>query len=335
MTTTVGLDFVTYAADNYAHWIEYWLMSASRSNPDSQLFVYDVSTKPSLAIAQLAASFSNAHVIHWPPASWQSPSWIDELDFHFFWPGFNLRDEIKSLSRRLRYRITGHKKHDWMIDKQEFVATKKLFIQFSCVKPYIIQDAMTRGSRPLAFVDADAVILNHFYGHPVPETDVAVTVVDPDQVRIGGMWEPPGPDGPLPVSVINAGVIFFNKTPGAERLLDAWIDEISRVRHGSGDQTALANLLYRNDPKFHETMTPFRINTGGNHVLVSALPCARFNQVRINQQNDFIMNADVSIAHFVGSWKQPQLWQRVDEIIRHSLAQRSMVIPPKNHRDQK
>ena len=322
--STAGLDFVTYAADNYAHWIKYWLMSTSRTNPDAHLWIYDVSTKPSSTFRELAARFPNAQVIHWPPACWQSPPWIDELNFYFFWPGFNLRDELKYLSRRLRYRITGQKKHDWMIDKNRFVAGKKWFIHLSCIKPHIIRDAMARGNRPLAFVDADAVVLSHFAQFPAATADMAVTVVDPDQVRIGGKWETPGPDGPLPVLVINAGVMFFSHSPGALHLLDAWIKEIARVRHASGDQTALANLLYRHNPHFHETLSTFHVSTENGGVLVATLPCARFNQVRIPRDGQGI-NDDIAIAHFVGSWKQPEHWQQVGETIRQTWTRRNLT----------
>ena len=322
--STSGLDFVTYAADNYAHWIEYWLVSTSRTNPDSRLWIYDVSASSSSILKQLAAHFPNAQVIPWPPACWQSPDWIDRLDFHSFWPGFNLRDELKYLSRCLRYRITGKKKHDWMIDKERFVVGKKWFLHLSCIKPYIIRDAMTRGNRPLAFVDADAVVLSHFEQFPAATADIAVTVVDTDQIRIGGKWEQPGPDGPLPVSVINAGVIFINSNPSAFHLIDAWIKEIARVHHPSGDQTALSNLLYRHNPYFYETKIPFPVSTDNGTVLVMALPCARFNQIRIPRDGRGISN-DVAIAHFVGSWKQPEHWQEIGEIIRQTWSLRDLA----------
>jgi hypothetical protein len=319
----MAIDFVTFAADNYARWVELWLDCASRSNPDSRLFLYDVSATPSQALRELAARYPQAEVVAWPEASWQAPNWVTETDFHFFWPGFGLRDEIKYLSRRLRFNLSGRKKHDWMIDKQAFVASKQFFIRICCQKPYIIRDALSRTDRPLAYVDADAVVLEHIPGYPGGANDFAVTVVDPEQVRIGGAWEPPGPDGPLPVTLINAGVMFANHTEHASELLDMWIEELSRVRHGASDQTALANLIHRHDPHFHETHAPVRVDTRSGEAVVTGLPCARYNQVRIARDGTGI-DAEAAIAHFVGSWKQAEHWEHVGEAIRQAWERRGL-----------
>jgi len=272
----------------------------------------------------LAARFPNAQVIPWPPARWESPAWIEDLDFKFFWPGFNLRDELKYLSRRLRHRLTGRRKHDWMIDKAKFVASKQFFIRICCQKPHIMRDAWTRSDRPLAYVDADAVVLERFDAYPGGDTDFAVTLVDADQVRIGGEWEPTGPDGPLPVVLINAGVMFANRSQGAKVLLDDWIAELDRVRHGGADQTALANLLHRHAPRFHETGKLARVATATGDALVAGLPCARYNQVRIPRNGQGIGD-EVAIAHFVGSWKQPEHWPQVGDTVRQAWARRHLA----------
>jgi hypothetical protein len=319
-----AIDFVTFAADNYANWIELWLSSANRSNPDSRLFVYDVSPQPSAALKQLAATYPNAEAIHWPEASWQFPAWVGETDFRFFWPGFGLADELKSWSRRLRFKLTGRKKQDWMIDKKQFVAAKQFFIRICCQKPYIIRDAWDRTERALAYVDADAVVLNRFRGYPGGASDFTVTVVDRDQLRIGGEWEPMGPDGPIPVSVINAGVMFANHTAAARNLIDAWIAEMSRVKHGSSDQSALANLVHRHDATFHETMLAVRVVTKDGDATVASLPCARYNQVRIPRDGRGI-GKDVAVAHFVGSWKQREHWQTVTATIRQAWLERGLI----------
>lgn len=319
-----SLDFVTFAADNYAGWIEYWLASVSRTNPESRLFVYDVSARPSGALTSLVARYPNAECIPWLEPGWQAPDWVAETDFRFFWPGFNLRDEMKYLSRRLRFKLSAKKKHDWMIDKQTFVAGKQFFIRICCQKPYIIRDALSRTDRSLAYVDADAVVLERFPGYPAADSDFAVTVVDREQVRIGGEWEPPGPDGLLPVILINTGVIFSNQTKGARGLLDLWIDELSRVRHGGSDQTALANLIHRHDRCFHETGAPVRIETRAGDAIVAGLPCARYNQVRIARDGSGIDSA-AAIAHFVGSWKQAEHWDRVGEAIRQAWQRRGLA----------
>jgi len=311
------INFVTFAAGNYAGWLDHWLTSISRSNPDSRLFVYDVSPQPSPALEKLAARCPNAQLLPWHEPAWRSPDWVDGLDFQFFWPGFNLRDELKYLSRRVRYRLTGRKKHDWMIDKTGFVSSKKLFIRICCQKPYIIRDAWHRSDRPLAYVDADAMVLEHFDTYPGGDTDFAVTLVDLEQLRVGGKWEPPGPDGPLPVSLINAGVIFANRTNASKWLLDAWIAEMDRVRHVACDQTALANLLHRQAPSFHEAREPARVVTDQGDVTVAGLPCARYNQVRIPRDGAGISEG-VAIAHFVGSWKHPELWPLVERTIHQA-----------------
>jgi len=317
------MDFVTYAADNYANWIEYWLESTSRSNPDARLWVYDVSKTPTLDLQHLTNRFANAYLVHWPPTKWKSPDWIEELDFQFFWPNFDLREELKYLSRRLRYKLTGYKKHDWMTDKKQHAAGKRWFLHLSCLKPHIIRDALLKSGRPVAFVDADAMVLKRLDHFPVSSADACVTVVDKDQLRIGGPWEPPGPDGPLPVTLINAGVLFLNNTAGASCLIDAWIQEIDRIRHGSGDQTALANLLHRLSPQFHEIMQPFSIATQCGKSLITPLPCALYNQVRLPRDGQTISN-DVSIAHFVGSWKQPEHWATVKKTIHTTWDQRGL-----------
>lgn len=319
-----NIDFVTFAADNYADWIKHWLSSARRSNPESRLYVYDVSAQASGTLPALVAGYSDAQCIPWPEHCWQAPAWVAETDFRFFWPGFNLRDEIKYLSRRLRVKLGNPKKHDWMIDKQAFVASKQYFIRICCQKPYIIRDALSRTDRALAYVDADAVVLERIPGYPAADSDFAVTAVDSEQVRIGGTWEPPGPDGPLPVVLINAGVMFANQTAGARGLLDLWIDEMSRVRHGASDQTALANLIYRHAHEFGANAASVRIATRAGDAIVAGLSCARYNQVRIARDGSGI-DAAAAIAHFVGSWKQPEHSERVGATIRQAWQRRGLA----------
>lgn len=314
-----NVDFVTFADENYAKWIDLWLQSLSHSNPGSRLYIYDISRQPSGVFRKLVTSHPHAEVVPWPPTRWQSPAWIEKTDFSFFWPGFNLRDEIKSLARRWRYRLTGRKKDDWMIDKRAFVALKQFFIRVCCEKPHIILDAWLRSDKPLIYVDSDAVVLAHFNGFPDPESDFLATVVSEDQVRIGGAWEPPGPDGPLPVTLINAGVVMANRTSGAQNFLQAWILEMERVRHGAADQTALANLIYRMNPHFHQTLMPFGFDVGTGPIRLGGLPCAEYNQVRIPRDGSGI-DPQARIAHFVGSWKQAEHWPQVETIVAQALA---------------
>ena len=323
---TPALDFVTFAADNYADWTGHWLESAARSNPDARLFVYDVSAQPSDTLQALVARYPRAQCIPWPQESWLAPDWVADTNFRFFWPGFDLRDQLKYLSRRLRVQLGAKRKHDWMIDKAAFVATKQYFIRICCQKPYILRDALARTDRALAYVDADAVVLERFPGYPGGESDFAVTVVDADQVRIGGAWEPPGPDGPLPVVLINAGVMFANQTAGARGLLDQWIAEMSRVRHGASDQTALANLIYRHERNFGTAVRQARIELSDGSAIVAGLACARYNQVRIARDGSGI-DEGAAIAHFVGSWKQEAHSESVGVTIRQAWQRRGLVAP--------
>lgn len=324
-TTSSTVDFVTFADENYAKWIDLWLRSLRHTNPDSRLYIYDISFQASGVFERLVAGHSNAEVVPWPPERWQSPAWVEKTDFSFFWPGFNFRDEIKSLARRWRYRLTGRKKDDWMIDKRAFVALKQFFIRVCCEKPHIILDAWRRSDKPLIYVDSDAVVLSRFDHFPDPQSDFLTTVVSPEQVRIGGPWEPLGPDGPLPVTLINAGVVMANRTPGAQSFLQAWILEMERVRHGAADQTALANLIYRMNPHFHQTLAAFEFDAGTGPIRLGGLPCAEYNQVRIARDGNGI-DTRAHIAHFVGSWKQAEHWGLVEAIVAQALA-RSTTSP--------
>jgi len=317
-----AIDFVTLAEGNYAKWVKNWLDSASRSNPQSRLFIYDASAQPSTELIALAARFPLAQIVPWPQSCWRWPDWVDTIDFQFCWPNFGLRDELKYWSRRLRERLTGRQSDwDWMTDKARFVARRQFIIRICSQKPYIIRDALARTDRPLAYIDADAVVLERFSAYPGGDSDFAVTVVDADQIRVGGEWEPPGPDGPLPVITINAGVMFANRTPGARRLLDTWIAEMSRVRHGAADQIALANLLYRHDREFFATMNPVLI--GEASAIVACLTCARYNQVRIPETG---IGSDVAVAHFVGSWKLNKRYHLVDDIVHKAWRERGLEV---------
>jgi hypothetical protein len=124
--------------------------------------------------------------------------------------------------------------------------------------------------------------------------------------------------------LINAGVMFANQTKGARGLLDMWIDELSRVRHGSSDQAALANLIYRHDQRFHVASWSVRIKTRVGDAIVAGLPCARYNQVRVARDARGI-DSTVAIAHFVGSWKQPEHWDSVGEAIRQAWRRRGLA----------
>ena len=92
-------------------------------------------------------------------------------------------------------------------------------------KPDVVAEMLNQVGGPLVYLDADTQLV-HRIDEIIGEYDVGVTVRPfLEQVR----WGP-----------INAGVIFFNPTPGAKFFVERWRKETVRV---GNDQEALTNLL--------------------------------------------------------------------------------------------
>ncbi len=313
-------DFVTMADERFAPWAELLLPSLKTFHPEATVWLFDLGDTPSPTLARLAEAHGRVRLVHYPAREWQWPDWIDETDLHFYWPGFALKDRLKMLSRRLRHRLLGQRKDSWVLDLDRFVAARrhggKVFVQ----KPHIVRRALEE-CEELVYIDVDALLLGRLDDALPGGCHAGLTLVAQKDLKIG---RDPGCGNPEPYPhfAVNAGVLFFRRAPETLGFLDAWEEEIGRVRHTLFDQTAVANLLYRHHPDaFRQDSAVFTLPTPRGEARVATLPCARFNHYTIRHDQTALPD-DVRIAHFVGSLKQSQHWPTMERLARNEIRRR-------------
>jgi len=317
-------NFVTMADERFTPWAALLLPSLRAFHPEATVWLFDLGATPSPALARLAAAHGKTRVVHYPERDWQWPTWIDETDLHFYWPGFSLKDRIKMVSRRLRHRLLGQRKDSWVLDLDKFVAGRrhggKVFVQ----KPHIVRRALEE-SAELVYIDVDALLLGRLDDALPQDCHAGVTIVAQKDLKIG---RDPGCGNPEPYPhfAVNAGVLFFRRSPEASGFLDAWVEEIERVRHTLFDQTAVANLLYRHHPDaFQQDSGVFAVPTAAGPARVATLPCARFNHYTLRHDQTALPD-DVRIAHFVGSLKHSQHWAAMERLARSEVHRRQEAL---------
>lgn len=313
------MDFVCMANEGYRHWVELCVRGIERRHPDSSIHLYDLSESGSSALRARFASHPCVRYVHFPPAQWTWPAWIDQMDFDFVWPNFGLREHLKLYSRRLRMRF-GAFNENWMTDKKAHTERARRAQRLFAQKPHVIRRALGATRENLVFIDVDAIVLKRLDPVFDMDFDLAVTAEEPQDVIIGP--EPPEcTERPAyPYVAINVGVIFVRNSPRLQPLLASWIREMETVQHLSIEQTALAQLIYRLAPDFYQSHYQARTLDlgGGASVKVMAVPMARYNFTRI-RHTDTALSAQASVAHFCGGKKQQRHWEWVHGLIAHEL----------------
>lgn len=317
---TCSVDFVCMADFHYGKWLSLCVRAIQRYHPGSRVYVYDL-TPDVDAITMCCSVFRDVIHVPYPSSEWICPSWIDEADFHFFWPRFGIRETIKYWTRRFRYRVTGCMKEGWMIDKNMHVQKTRNFSRIISLKPHVLAHALTMSERNIIFLDVDAIVRGSLMHVFDSSFDIAITCEKPEDVVISAN-PPECTDRPVyPIRAVNTGVIFLkNEVPVTEFLLD-WISEMNSVYDVLPEQTALANLIFRMFPEFFSqrssSVSSFTTRSG-NVVLVKKLPVQVYNETRFDIRTGLLPES-ARVLHFVGSNKQEKNWKLVCDLIERSM----------------
>lgn len=307
--------FVCMADHAYLKWIRYCVPAILRQHPAAKIYLFDLSSDTSKALADFAAPIPAVIHVSFPEREWKWPAWIDQKGFDFFWPNFTLRESLKYWSRRLR-RTLGQNKAGWMTDKAKYAQNLQRFCRIVSQKPHVLLHVLQETSADIVFVDVDAIILKPVNGVFGRTFDLCVTVEEPEDVVIDR--DPPNlmERVPYPIRAINTGVIFLRNHAATEELLYQWIEEMEKVEHGCVEQTALANLIYRHNPKFFETAEGDARWIGNSQPLcVAGVPMVIYNNIRTRLEKNGFPDG-ISVGHFVGGLKRDENWSKVEKLLK-------------------
>lgn len=313
------IDFACMADEGYLRWTELCVRAIEQRQPGSRIHLYDLSERSGSALASAFARHPSVAYIHHPPAAWRWPRWVDEADFDFIWPNFDLRETVKYWSRKVR-RALGARNETWMTDKAAHVRRVRHFLRLVAQKPSLIARTLDATPRDFVFIDVDAIVLRPLDEVFERDFDFAVTSEAPADVVIGP--EPPAcTDRPhYPYKAINVGVMFARNNAATRALVPPWIEAMETVRHLSIEQTALAELLYRRAPGFLEShYRTHAVDLPGGRVKVMAVPMALYNFTGIRPSHTALA-PDKFVAHFAGGKKQERHWDWVRRLIFQELA---------------
>ncbi|MGD9787006.1 MAG: putative nucleotide-diphospho-sugar transferase [Sulfuricellaceae bacterium] len=208
-------------------------------------------------------------------------------------------------SRQLRHRLMGQRKDSWVLNRKDFTERRKQAGRIFAQKPLILKEALGKCDDTLIYVDVDAILLDRL-DHAVPkDCDVGVTVLPREDRKIGR--DPGcGVKTPLPYFTVNAGVIFLRANERTAAFLGLWLAELDHVRHSLFDQTALASLLYRDNPAaFEDESGILQLAYDGGKINVAKMPCRIFNRYKIDPLSNKLPS-EARVVHFVGAWKSSQ-----------------------------
>jgi hypothetical protein len=315
------IDFVCMANEGYLHWVELCVKAIGRQHPGSTIHLFDLSESSDSRIRVQYSGHAGVRYVHFPPAQWTWPAWIDSMGFDFAWPRFGLRETLKYHSRRLR-QLFGARNENWMTDKAAHTRRVRQALRLFAQKPQVIKRSLAATRNDLVFIDVDAIVLKPLDPVFDLEFDLAVTCEEPRDVVVGPEPKECIERPSYPYQAINVGVVFLRNSARMQPLLEAWIRKMETVHHMSIEQTALAQLIYEGVPAFFREH--FRARTlaleGGASVSVMALPMRRYNFTRI-RRTDEALGSDLFVAHFAGGKKQQQHWDWVRGMIGAALGE--------------
>jgi hypothetical protein len=326
-------NIVVMATGDYAKWYELCLDSIVAFHPEARVWLYDLSDAPSEALATISRRARQATLVHYPESEWAWPAWIDAADFDFLWPNCTLKDRVKMVSRSFRHHVLGKRNDEWILGPGQLVRRKRRFMRIVAQKPYILKRVLAESAGPVAFVDADAVLLGNIDDALPAGVSAGVTVDEPQLARVG---QDPGCGGAqhvYPYAGVSTGFLTLRDDASAMSLVDAWIEEMRAVEHLLVEQTALANLLYRSLPDLFASddyQTDFPLPEG-RRMRLAILPCRLYNFWHFElDQGEF--PAHVKVVHFGGWRKQAQHFAHFSAMARSAIRRGSaQALSPASH----
>jgi hypothetical protein len=313
------MNFVTIADQNFVYWFEqlYRFLQVTQTNPT--LHVMDISPRADNALANAAKSRSGVVVHHKDKADWIIPDWIQALDFRQLSPGFSFADEIKYWRRRLRHKLTGKAKAGWMIDKAQFVSSKRHAISLWANKPRFFRSTLNEVGDRLIYIDVDAMPVSNLEALFTQDFDLGFTTERPENLRIGREPAHILSRPVYPYRAINTGVYCARNTPATQAFFDAWIAMLDECRHDLLDQTTVAWMLLRlRDDFFQHQGEVVNVELpAGPQVRVANMSGDHFNCYNF-ELSDLGGVLDRAVYHFVGAHKREdkmeQLTQALDRL---------------------
>lgn len=312
------VDFYWVLDGNYAHFLELGVASVVHFHPHATLYVYDISQEPSEKIAEVAARYKNVKVILWPEDKWTRLPLAESVDFDYYTPNWNAREEIKYWSRKIRYAITKQKKSDWIVDKAEWLKKQRRKILVWTQKASCAADCLRRTENNLVFLDADAIPLCPLNDVFSRHFDVALTLRKLEDVRVG-LDSGVRVYLPLPYHAVNAGVLFFRRGVESRKFVDAWSNKMKIVPYHMAEQTALSMLCLDADADaFCSYEKDLVLNfPDGTNASVKLLPCEVFNNTSMG--DCLKIREGVKVAHFKGYLHQDIYFSKISQLILSRL----------------
>lgn len=317
-------DFFLVLDERYAEFAALGMKTLTHFQPDSRVFLYDLSTEPVMALQELSKSFPKVEYTYWSHDKWLKNPWVDTLDFSYFSEGYGIKDHFKYFSRSLRHRLFSQMKEGWVVDKGEFVRNKKRVIHLWAQKAVCCQDCLEKTDRNIVFLDADAFVWQPLEPVFLKDFDVALTLRRLPDINIG-IDRAVKCSEPVPYHAVNAGVIFLKNNDAARWFVTLWIEKMLSMKYFMVEQTALSQLVLDADKTaFTEYEKDIRIERDGLSVKVKLLPCERYNNFYISDE-DFTFESDVQsdnvcVAHFKGHLHRKEYLASLTRVVEAHLS---------------
>ncbi len=170
--------------------------------------------------------------------------------------------------------------------------------------------AARAGDTPLAFLDADAILIRPIDEMLDADYDVALTVVRPKEFNLGVDQ----------CFAINSGVIFFGASSEARRLfIEAWWETATRSPEWMAGQTAITRILQRAGSDVFRPDHSFALSLEGTRIRVKLLPTDRYNFFYLEEIAESSLD-DVRIVHFKARSRHRQTFGPLLKIVERKIA---------------
>jgi len=285
----VDLSFLTIGDDAFFDSIQISVHQAQRFHPQAAFYIYDWGLTDSQR-AELDAASNVEAIVDWTDRFVELPV-IDEVDWGVVMqeveakrPSGSLRARLKKvLSKYVLFREQHWK--SWEEKGKSQRESERNYLQ----KPFCILDCLERAKSRLVYLDGDAFLVSDIDQLLERNFDIGVTLRREHEIRRGRNN----------CQVLNAGVLFFNRSPDRTRaFLNAWIEKMKMTHEYLIEQTALTRLIAESNPQiFGDYYNQGTVIREGDSIQVITLPCDRYN---FNWIEEGVNPQKTKVVHFKG-----------------------------------
>ncbi len=306
--------FILMGNRSYFHMLEVNLAHISKHYPDAPVMFYDWGLKPGQQ-RRLKDRFPTLEIIEWS----------DQISRqgNLFNVGEPERIRRGAFSYVARLPYPKRKLGKWCLKRlpQSRIARRieAGAVRFQSIllhKILCIQHCAARaGDTPLAFLDADAILIRPIDEMLDADYDVALTVVRPKEFNLGVDQ----------CFAINSGVIFFGASSEARRLfIEAWWEAATRSQEWMAGQTAITRILQRAGSDVFRPDHSFALSLEGTRIRVKLLPTDRYNFYYLEEISESSLD-DVRIVHFKARYSNRQTFGPLLKIVERKIADGATV----------